>query len=428
VRRRAERRLRDGHRAARLRQAQRRDDRPAPRQVARDRSGSVAPARLAVLQLRRPRRVDGRLPGVLRRRPVAGVQRALRHHRDGPARRRPERAVDRLQGQSGDRGHLLAAVHDARQPRSEGARRQGREVHQPVRLAEPHDPAARLDGQRRARHGPAAQVVRRGQAELLRLLLRDLPRGHVREPLPEELQPDGARRPGRRHRLHQRPARRSELAERRVRARVRPVLPGLRARPVRLSRVRRERSVGRLRPTGRQRQRDADPRRRSRSAAGRRRRHQLRRHRGDLRQAGLGRARRGAGPRRARRRDGDPPARRRVVRPARRRNLRPGQRSLLHHRRDRAALPAGRRPAVPEPRQAVLVRARAHVVEQRLRRAQLRPVADPRQGRVRRAVQDPELVADAARGGDDVRPRDALPRCQEPGPRPRQRPPDHDAR
>ena len=47
--------------------------------------------------------------------------------------------------------------------------------------------------------------------------------------------------------------------------------------------------------------------------------------------------------------------------------------------------------------QRVVGPARALLVEQRLRRAQLRPVAGPRPRRVRRAVQGPELVRHAAR-------------------------------
>ena len=60
----------------------------------------------------------------------ARPQPALRHHRHGPARRRPELAGDRLQGQPGDRRHLLAAVHDAGQPRRQRADRQGPALHQ----------------------------------------------------------------------------------------------------------------------------------------------------------------------------------------------------------------------------------------------------------------------------------------------------------
>ena len=50
----------------------------------------------------------------------------------------------------------------------------------------------------------------------------------------------------------------------------------------------------------------------------------------------------------------------------------------------------------------------ARLLEQRLPRAELRALAVARQGRVRRAVQAPELGADAARRRDDVRPGDAV--------------------
>ncbi len=49
------------------------------------------------------------------------VQRPLRHRRLRPARHRRELAVDRLQGQPGDAGPLLGAVHDAREPRRQRA-------------------------------------------------------------------------------------------------------------------------------------------------------------------------------------------------------------------------------------------------------------------------------------------------------------------
>ena len=68
------------------------------------RSPATATHRLAVLELRRAWRVGRRLRRGPRRRPLPGAQRALRHHRHGPAWRRPERAGGRLQGQPGDDG------------------------------------------------------------------------------------------------------------------------------------------------------------------------------------------------------------------------------------------------------------------------------------------------------------------------------------
>ena len=120
-----------------------------------------------------------------------------------PARRRPEHAVDRLQGQPGDGGHLLGAVHDAVQPRRGRADRQGPRVHQALQRAQRRHPRARLDRERRARHGPDPCAARREQAQLPRLLVRHVPRRDVREPVPAALPGDGARRPGRRDQLHQ---------------------------------------------------------------------------------------------------------------------------------------------------------------------------------------------------------------------------------
>ena len=144
------------------------------------------PARRAVLQLRRAGRRGRRLPPVQRREhALACAQPALRHHRLRPARRRPEHAGDRLPGQPGDGRHLLAAVHDAVQPGRERAGREGAALHQGLPEGERRHPVARLDRQRRPRHGPDPRAARREQAELPRLLLRHVPRRDVREPVPE---------------------------------------------------------------------------------------------------------------------------------------------------------------------------------------------------------------------------------------------------
>ena len=68
------------------------------------------------------------------------------------------------------------------------------------------------------------------------------------------------------------------------------------------------------------------------------------------------------------------------------------------------------------------------LLQQRLLGAQLRALAGPRPRRVRRPVPGRELVADAARGRDHVRPGDALPRRAAARARPRQRPAADDAR
>ena len=62
---------------------------------------------------------------------------------------------DRLQGQPGDRRHLLAAVHDAVQPRRQGSRREGQGVHQP--LQEPERERAPLHHDRE--HRPATWIA-----------------------------------------------------------------------------------------------------------------------------------------------------------------------------------------------------------------------------------------------------------------------------
>jgi hypothetical protein len=67
-----------------------------------------------------------------------------------PARRRPELALDRLRRQPGDGGPLLEAVHHAREPRRQGAVREGQGLRQALRGSEQGHPALRLDRQRRA--------------------------------------------------------------------------------------------------------------------------------------------------------------------------------------------------------------------------------------------------------------------------------------
>ena len=210
--------------------------RPAPRRSAQALRGPLAgdrrTLRLAVLELRRPGRHGRRLLRGPRRRRLPGAQRALRPHRHGPAWRRPEQAVDRLQGQPGDDWDLLAAVHDAVQPRRGRADREGPPLHQTLHRAQRLDPRPCLDRQRGARHGPRASKPRRPQDQLPRLLVRHVPRRHVREPVPEALPGDGPRRPARREGLHQPPDAGPARAVGRLRAGPGPLLPGVR-RPIR---------------------------------------------------------------------------------------------------------------------------------------------------------------------------------------------------
>ena len=117
--------------------------------------------------------------------------------------------------------------------------------------------AARLDGQRRARHRPPAPVAGRGQDHLLRLLVRHLPGLHVREHVPDALPRHGPRRPGGRQRVHQRPDARPQRPDQRVRAGARALLAGVCGRSATRARLpeERERPVGRLRRADRPAQR-----------------------------------------------------------------------------------------------------------------------------------------------------------------------------
>ena len=143
--------------------------------------------------------------------------------------------VDRLQGQPGDAGALLGAVHDAREPRRERAAR--------ARTRPTSSAASQLnkdilphvvDRQRGARHGRDPRAAGRQEAQLLRLLVRHVPRRDLLEPVPGQLPGDGARRPDRRERLHQQARGGPARAVGRLRARARPLLPGLRPGPGRV--------------------------------------------------------------------------------------------------------------------------------------------------------------------------------------------------
>ena len=123
--------------------------------------------------------------------------------------------------------------------------RQVQEPRQALRRAQQGHPAARVDRQRRARHGRHPRADRRQEAQLLRLLVRHVPRRHLHEPLPEQLPGHGARRAGGRQRLHQQARGGPAGAVGRLRARAGSLLPGLRAGQGDVP-VRRLRSVGRL--------------------------------------------------------------------------------------------------------------------------------------------------------------------------------------
>ena len=192
-------RVRDVRRPARLRLTERAHDRDR----ARPRPGE---------RLRAPNRQRLRQPGragwirrrarALRVRPGAARQpgRTLRRRRLRPARRR-RLGSDPLLRQRGrprrvpERGSGLPVpgrpVPDVLRP-LRVARRE-------VPLARREDRAPHEHGRRRARPRPAPQRRRRSQAHVPRLLVRQLPRQHVRQPLPEQ-------RPRARHRRRARPA------------------------------------------------------------------------------------------------------------------------------------------------------------------------------------------------------------------------------
>ena len=123
---------------------------------------------------------------------------------------------------------------------------------------EPRHLPVRLDRQRRARHGPAARGRRRRQAHLPRLLLRHLPRRHVREPVPEPPPRARARRRDRPAAVHGPPGGQPERADLGIRAQHRALPAGVRERQGDLP-VRRRRPVGRLRPADRGGGRAPDP-------------------------------------------------------------------------------------------------------------------------------------------------------------------------
>ena len=274
------------------------------------------------------------------------------------------------------------------------------------------------------------QALGEQQDHVLRLLVRDVPGVDVREPVPAQLPrawcSTGRSTPTPTSTIRWPP----ERAERRLRARARALLPGLRRRPGRVPRLRRRRPVGRVRPAGRA----APTPSRSRPAAD-----DPRPVDGDdiiLRRGGRSSTPRATGrtsPRRWR----DAPARRRDA-AARARRTRfygrnddgtfdPEQRSLLHDRRVRAALPARRRP-VPRARASARGPSTSTRGGTTATTSSTTGCGRSATATRSRAVPGPELGGHAAGRGDDLRPGDAVPRREEPGPRPGQRAAADDAR
>ena len=94
-----------------------------------------------------------------------------------------------------------AGLHPGQRGGRAGADRPGEGLRRRVRAAVRLVPAVRDDGEHGARHGPDPPGLRRQAADLLRLLLRHLPRPGLRHAVPRPGAPDGAR-------LHRGPDRR----------------------------------------------------------------------------------------------------------------------------------------------------------------------------------------------------------------------------
>ena len=315
-------------------------------------------------------------------------------------------AVDRLQGQPGDRRSLLGAVHDARESRHQRAGRQEQGLRQALRRRStrsscptPPPPTSRVTWMRSAPcHG-------RQEAQLLRLLVRHVPRCDLLEPLPRQLPGDGARRPARRKPLHQQARGEPARAVGRLRARARPLLPGLRSGPgVRARsgapirglpsmRSWRRPTCSRSRPT-------ASPTTRGLSTAMRFSTRTIL----TLYSKGswplLARA-----PHRGRggRRDDHPLPRRRCLGQQPRRHLRPGHRPLLHDRRHRAEVPARHRITFLDTGDNSWGMFEPLLVQLGVRRVQLRALArSTTRTPIRARSPRSEVGTDRARGRDDV--------------------------
>ena len=354
--------VRDVQGAARLRQSGRglRQDRGhAPA-----RAGSGAPHRRAVHQLRRAgRRRRRHHPGDRRRSCSARsttTSTSSPSIRAASARARP--SIDCKVNQETD-GLYSTAVHHAREPRRQGARSP---------RTRPTSSAAWLSTRRSCPYVSTANVARdmdgiraadgRQEAELLRLLVRHLPRRHLREPLPGQLPRDGARRPGRRQQLHQHAVGRPARAVGGLRARDRSLLHGLR-RQSGVLQLRRRRSAGGVRRARRPGQPARDPGLGFRRPRRGQRRRPPRRARSyamyakqlwpDLAIA-LSAASHGDGTR-------HPQPGRLVLRQQRGRHVRSGHRPLLHDHGGRAELPAPR-PDVPRRRRQRVGRVQLHVL------------------------------------------------------------------
>ena len=158
------------------------------------------------------------------------VQRPLRHRRLRSARRRPElAAIDCKVNQETDGLYSTPFMTPENLDVKALLAKDKAYVKRCVELNKRILPV-RLDRQRRARHGRHPGRHGRQEAELLRLLLRDVPGRDLREPLPRQLPRLRARRPGRRQQLHQHAVGRSARADGGLRARARALLPGLRVR------------------------------------------------------------------------------------------------------------------------------------------------------------------------------------------------------
>ena len=228
VRRRGQRHVHDGAGAARLRPPEGPEHQALRGEVARHRRRED---RLVVHQLRRPRR-HGRRHASRRRAPTRSP--ALNEHFDiigmDPRGVGPERALDRLQGQPGDDGIYSQpfTTPDNLNPRALVSKDLRYIARAPRSTARSCRTCRRPTW--RATSTCCARPLGEQQDHVLRLLLRDVPGVDVREPVPAQLPRHGPRRAGGRRLLHQRSALHAERSERRLRARARALLRGLRGR------------------------------------------------------------------------------------------------------------------------------------------------------------------------------------------------------
>ena len=201
--------------AAGLREARRHGDHAGAGPAGGDRGPAAGDA---VHQPGRP----GRIGHLVRRLLQPGGAGGLRHRRLGPSRR----GVLDPGGLHGaaelDRFYALDALAGRPRPRSSAWTRGGAGLRAVLPGAVRRAAAARVDGGDGQGPGAAAGAGRRRQDQLLRVLVRDPDRGHLRRALPAAGRPDGARRVGEHQRVgHHQPDRGLRAGAEQLRALVR---------------------------------------------------------------------------------------------------------------------------------------------------------------------------------------------------------------